>query len=426
MFRPIDPDGYGIVTVVTLDVDHPEAPFTSTSITADAGTIYASKDALYITDTNYDFTSYTSRIDTAVHKLVFTDTGTQYAASGIVPGRPLNQYSLGEFNGFLRIATHIDPTYEFLIAPQPAAPPSNGPTPDDTVSSSGGTGSASSTAVAVSQTSGDVNGVYVLGENVGKASLDIVGRVENIAQGEQIYAARFVGDRGFLVTFRRVDPLFALDLSDPENPFVAGKLKVPGYSDHIQLLDENHLLTIGKDAQDTGSFAWVEGVQISIFDVTDLANPALLHKETIGGRGTSSEANYNPKAFNYFAARNALAFPIDVYAGQTKGPEIGMHDFSGLYVYRITLANGFEFLGRIASDGGNDKNGCFLSYYGFTRGVFIGENVYSVTQRGVKTAALSNVGALLGQTTFPDAPSLYPDCYFYAPTIALPEGEGLK
>ena len=269
------------------------------------------------------------------------------------------------------------------------------------------------------------NAVYVLSENTDKASLDIAGRVENIAPGEQIYAARFVGDRGFLVTFHRVDPLFALDLSNPANPRVVGELKVPGYSDHIQLLDENHLLTIGKATQDSGQFAWVEGVQISLFDVTDPANPSLLSKEEIGGRGTSSEANYNPKAFNYFAAKNVLAFPIDVYSGQTLGPQIGTHDFTGLYVYHVTVADGFQFLGRIASGGGTDQQGCFLSYYGFTRGVFIGDDVYSVTQRGVKAAGLPDVSTLVGQTTFASCP-LYADCYYYYPNIALPEGDGLK
>jgi hypothetical protein len=258
-------------------------------------------------------------------------------------------------------------------------------------------------------------------------SLATIGKIEKIATGEQIYAARFIGNRGFLVTFHRVDPLFTIDLSDPTNPKLVGELKVPGYSDHIQLLDDNHLLTIGKAVDDTGQFAWVEGVQLSIFDVTDPANPQLLHKETIGGRGTSSEANYEPKAFNYFAAKNALAFPIDLYGGETIGPEYGSHEFTGLYVYHVTVENGFEFLGRIeTSDGVN--NGCYYGYYGYTRGVFIGDDVYSVTQTGTKAASLDDVSTLLGETTYPGAPTVQPNCFFETepPVIILPVGEGLK
>ena len=427
VFRPDDPDGYSIVTVVTMDVDDPTAPFASTAITADAGTVYASKDALYITDTNYSYALSTSRVDTAIHKLAFTDAGTDYRASGIVPGRLLNQYSLGEFNGNLRIASHIDPAYVIAfeaIAPTPVtadATSGSGNASSGTVTS---TGTAAPAIVTTAPQGG--NAVYVLSENAADISLDIVGKVENIAPGEEIYAARFVGDRGFLVTFHRIDPLFALDLSDPTNPFVAGELKVPGYSDHIQLLDENHLLTIGKNTQDAGAFAWVQGVQLSLFDVTDLANPTLLSKEQVGGRGSSSEANYNPKAFNYFAAKNALAFPVDVYGAANNGPVIFPHQFTGLYVYRVTVADGFQFLGRIDTDAGFDKSGCFYGYYGYTRGVFIGNDVYSVTQQGVKAADLANVGTLVGQTTFANATALYPDCYLTNPTIVLPEGDGLQ
>ena len=91
-----------------------------------------------------------------------------------------------------------------------------------------------------------MNSVYCLSESEDK--LDIIGRLENLAPGERLYSARFIGDKGFLVTFVKVDPLFTLDLSDPSNPVLAGELKVPGYSDYIHPLDDNYLLTIGKDA----------------------------------------------------------------------------------------------------------------------------------------------------------------------------------
>lgn len=388
-YRPIDPDGYQITSVVTLNVtdSDPAGGLKTTAISANAGTIYASPDSLYITDQQYSADGFTYHEDTMIHKLIFTGNGTDYVASGLVPGRLLSQYSLGEHEGYLRVASHV------------------------------------STSTMTSFT--ESNSVFVLGEAEGE--LTIVGKIEGIAEGEQIYAARFLGDRGFLVTFRRIDPLFTLDLADPANPKVAGELKVPGYSDHIQLLDENHLLTVGKDAQDAGSFAWVQGVQLSVFDITDFANPQLLHKQVIGGRGTNSEANTNPKAFNYFAPLNALALPIDLYDGSTSGPEYGQHSFTGLYVYRVTVENGFELLGRIASADGMQSNGCYRGYYGSTRGVFIDGTVYSVTERGVKAAALPDASTLVGQTTFSDPPSLYDECSWqYGGTISLPEGTGLR
>jgi len=390
-FRPENPDGYGMTIVVTLDIQSPTTPFKSTGISADAGVIYVSPAALYVTNTKYDYQSGVSRSDTVIHKLAFTADGTAYGGSGLVPGRLLNQYSLGEFEGWLRVAT--------------------------TVTEFGANSSRQD------------NSVYILEQSPGSdevaPSLVTVGKIEGIAPGEQLYSARFVGNRGFLVTFQRVDPLFTLDLSDPANPRVVGELKVPGYSDHIQLLDENHLLTIGKDAQDAGSFAWIQGLQLSIFDVTDPADPVLLHKELIGGRGTSSEANYNPKALNYFASANALAFPADVYTSAGGGASWGNHEFTGLYVYRVTVEDGFQFLGRIASDEDLSPSGCFYRYNGLTRGVFIGNTVYCVTERDVKAASLDAVDAIIGQATLSKPPELIEDC-FLMPQIVLPGGAGLR
>lgn len=390
-YRPETPDGYGITTVATINVDEPSSTPATTAITANAGVIYASSQSLYVTDTQYDWMSGSGRSDTIVHKLGFTEAATAYVGSGVVPGRPLNQYSLGEYNDYLRIATTLE-TYTF--------------TGSDTT-----------------------NGVYVMGVN--GTTLDIVGRVENIAPGEDIYSARFLGPRGFLVTFKVVDPLFTLDLSQPTNPRIVGELKVPGYSDHIQLLDENHLLTIGKDALPDpagGDFSLYQGVQLSIFDITNMASPQLMHKEIIGTRGTNSEANWNPKAFVYYPAKQALAFPLDLYEGVSTGWEYGTYTFSGLYVYRVTLENGFEQLGRISSRPEDQAdNDCWV-YWGFTRGVFIDNNVYSVMDRGVKVARLDDVNTLIGSIDYANAPAIDDNCnWWYDDMIDLmPVAEGIR
>ena len=160
--------------------------------------------------------------------------------------------------------------------------------------------------------------------------------------------------------------------------------------------------------------------------MSNMADPRLLHKEIIGGRGTYSEANYNPKAFNYFAPLNALAFPIDLYAGDTTGGEYGVHDFTGLYVYRVTVEQGFEFLGRISSAPGVTDDGCFVGYYDYTRGVFIDDNVYSVTQIGVKSASIDDVGTIESEAPFANAPTPVEECYWYGPDFFLPDGEGVR
>ena len=246
-----------------------------------------------------------------------------------------------------------------------------------------------------------MNAVYVLGENENHDALEVVGKVEDIAPGEKIYSARFVGDRGFLVTFKKVDPLYTLDMTDPANPQVVGRLKVPGYSDYIHLMDENHLITIGKDAFDEGTFAWYQGVQLSIFDVTDFAAPQLLAKEIIGVRGTESEANENPKAFNYFAPKNALAIPIHLAEGPTERPdEYGKQTFAGLYVYHAAVADGFKLLGRIGTDDDPQQYFYFGGSTSYTRGIFIGDTVYAVSGTAVIAAPLADASQVQSSVSF--------------------------
>jgi hypothetical protein len=363
-YYPANADGYGMTFVVTVDIDDPSAMFESKAISADAGTIYASTSALYVTDTDYDY-SGSWRTDTVIHKFALSDDGADYVASGLIPGRLLNQYSLGEHEGYLRAATTVSSFSDFQ--------------------------------------STSANAIYVLGEGETAGELATVGKIENIAPGEDIKSARFIGDRGFLVTFKKIDPLFTCDLSDPTDPQLAGTLKVPGYSEYIHLMDENHLLTIGRDADDMGDFAWFQGVQLSIFDVTDFANPTLLHKELIGTRGTSSEAETDPKAFNYFTPLDALAIPIDLYEGDTSGPEYGEHTFTGLYVYGVTTADGFSLLGRIATQDVVDPSPyVWWPYDRYTRGVFIGDTVYAVTDSVVRAGPVDNPASLTGDLTLPE------------------------
>ena len=145
------------------------------------------------------------------------------------------------------------------------------------------------------------NNVYILDDE-----LDVVGELEDLAPGEKIYSVRFMGKKGYIVTFKKIDPLFVIDLSDHSNPLVLGKLKIPGYSDYLHPYDENHLIGIGKDTVEAADeltesrgldFGWYQGVKMAIFDVTDVENPIELHKVVIGDRGTDSPVLYDHKAF---------------------------------------------------------------------------------------------------------------------------------
>ena len=213
--------------------------------------------------------------NTIVHKININGNKINYETAGEASGHVLNQFSMDEFNGYFRIATTTGEVW-------------------------GGN---------------SLNNVYVLDKN-----LKIVGRLEDLAKGEKIYSARFVGKRAYVVTFKKIDPLFVIDLSVPSNPKVLGYLKIPGYSDYLHPYDENHIIGIGKDAADASSedsgrnldFAWYQGVKISLFDVSDVENPVEKAKFIIGDRGTDSPVLWDHKALLFDKDKKLLVIPVTV------------------------------------------------------------------------------------------------------------------
>ena len=130
------------------------------------------------------------------------------------------------------------------------------------------------------------------------------------------------------------------------------ELKIPGFSTYMHMMDDEHLLTIGYDADDQGSFAWFTGVMLQIFDVSDPKNPRLTHKDVIGTRGSSSEALTNHLAFNYFAPKDLLALPMTICEGSSGGGSYGTTmTFSGLMVFDVTAASGFSLRGKVRAPG---------------------------------------------------------------------------
>ena len=228
---------------------------------------------------------------TVVHKINVDKDNIGYQGVGEVPGNVLNQFSMDEFNGYFRIATT--------------------------------TGNWRETSL---------NHLYVLDED-----LKIVGSVEDLAKGERIYSVRFLGDRAYMVTFRQVDPLFVIELSNPEKPEVLGYLKITGFSDYLHPYDENHIIGIGKQATEEGR---TKGMKIALFDVSDVANPIEEAKIEIGDMGTDSIALYNHRAFLFNKEKKLLVLPISVYESKEMGDEfsrgIGSDIvFNGAYVFNI-------------------------------------------------------------------------------------------
>jgi hypothetical protein len=189
----------------------------------------------------------------------------------------------------------------------------------------------------------------------------------------------------------KIDPLFTLDLSDPTAPQVVGELKVPGYSDYIHPFGADHLITVGKDAALVAedNMAWYQGVQLSIFDVSDFAAPGLKHKLILGDRGTATEVAHNHKAFTFWPEKSLLALPVELYeyAAPPVYPwEYGIHSFSGLYVYRVSPEDGFVLLGRVSTRSADD--GWFTPW---TRGVFVDDTVYAITADAVRRAPVDGI-----------------------------------
>ena len=289
LYRPDSLFDRQVTTIATFDLMGVSSrPQSQASIIGGPVEVYSSSDHLYLFSSAHqrmwsDDDIPTPKTNIWQFKFDAQTHDVDLIARGRMDGQLLNQFAADERNGYLRVVTTSS---EWR---------------------SGG------------------HGVVVLQQNGHR--LQVVGSITGIANDEQLYSVRFVGDRAFFVTFRVVDPLFAVDLSEPENPRLLGELHVTGYSDYLQPIDEHTLLAIGRDADErTGLF---QDLQLSVFDVSDMSNPTLLHRhEFEGGRSTESLATGNRwvrgdgdhHAVSYFPAERILALPV--FFDGTPGAEL--------------------------------------------------------------------------------------------------------
>jgi len=247
--------------------------------------------------------------DTEIFKFALDGTNVDYQASAIVPGYLLNQFSMDEHDGHFRLVT------------------TEGNMWDDKNSSK--------------------NHLFILDDE-----MKLVGSVEDLAKGERIYSARFMGDKAYMVTFRETDPLFVIDVATPTEPKVLGELKIPGFSNYLHPLDENHLIGFGYDTEAIKEKGVSEprivtkGMKISLFDVSDFHNPKEKDTEIIGGMGTYSPIQHDHKALFQHQELNLYGFPVVLYE-ETENLTYGQFEAEGALIYEITPENGIQLKGDL-------------------------------------------------------------------------------
>ena len=284
-----DGTGQGITSIMTLNLLEENFSFNADHILSNWATVYASGNVMVMAeasqsswwfwgDEESDFQEMTN-----LHVFDISNPGqTDYIASGRINGTIQDQFSLSEHNGNIRVCSTTGQWGRWWM---------NDPEPM-------------------------LSHVFVLGLNADETEYEVIGKVGDIAPDESIWSARFIGDKAYIVTFRNIDPLWTIDLSEPTNPRIIGELKIPGVSTYIHPVGDTHLLTIGIAGDDEG-LDW--GVtQISFFDVSDFSNPILeselkLNPAPNGENGWSyshSEATYEHKAFQYWESDGLLAIPL--------------------------------------------------------------------------------------------------------------------
>jgi hypothetical protein len=271
--RPSHFAGFGSLSVLTVDLAaglDAVGPGDAVSVLSGGDTVYASATSLYVATTAWEQPEVDGpdgEARTDLHRFAFDTAGpARYSASGSVAGRLLNQFALSEHGDHLRVATTEGEPWDAVEASESA--------------------------------------VTVLADREGE--LVAVGRVGGMGRGEQIHAVRFLGDVGYVVTFRQVDPFYTLDLRDPTAPQVVGELKIPGYSSYLHPLGDDLVLGVGQDATDEGR---TTGLQVSLFDVADPAAPERLHRFTVPG-GTSA-VEHDHRSFLWWAPTGTAVLPFE-------------------------------------------------------------------------------------------------------------------
>ncbi len=284
-----------IITITSMSIKNPD-DFFSSCIVGNIETVYVSLESLYVATSRYPYTvlenamiyDYVPEYETDIHKFSLQTDQFSYKGSISIPGHlgwdaDKKSFRFGENNGVLKVASSIGETW----------------------------------------TNNSRTRVSVIKENTNSNTLEEISFLDNLGKpGEKLYAARFIGNKGYLVTFKITDPLILLDFSVPESPVIQGELEISGYSDYLHPINDNYLLGIGKEAiadssndpfNDGG--AWYQGLKLSLFDISSGSNLKTINSVVIGNRGTQSAVLSDHHALAWLAADDGenfrLVIPID-------------------------------------------------------------------------------------------------------------------
>ena len=340
--RPAQFSGLDVLAILTVDLDHGMYSLDRDGVMAGAQVVYGSTGSLYVASRRYvralelgeDVPEGTR---TEIHRFdISNPQRTTYAATGTVPGFILNNYALSEHEGKLRVASTEEPSW----------------LPNGT-----GGGESQSTVTVL--------------EQQGRA-LTRIGSVSGLGKGERIYAVRFMGERGYVVTFRQVDPLYTLDLKDPTAPKVVGELKIPGYSAYLHPVGDDRLLGIGREGS---------GVKASLFDVSNMAAPTQVTQLMFGSGNSTVE--FDPHAFLYWPPSKLAVMPLQTY----------QPTFDGVVGVRVE-PGGLTEAGRTTHRSAERNQDATIE-----RSLVIDGKLYTVSWLGIQSGNLTNLGGL-GFTAF--------------------------
>ena len=370
-----------IISVVAINLDAASPAPEAKCFMGDAETLYVSEKALYLATTGYQYnidngvSTYNGTPTTEIHKFALDGTDAAYKGSTSVAGhlgwqQDLKPFRMSEHNDVLRIITY--------------------------------TGSQQGVDSSPAH-------LYTLQEDTASNALKMIGELPNANRpdpigkpGEQIYASRFIGDKGYLVTFRLTDPLYILDLSNPSDPFIASELEIDGYSDYLHPVGENYLLGIGKDAiaddeNGDGRGAWYQGVKLSLIDISNPSEPFEKDKIIIGRRGTETAVSQTHHALTTLQTGTTLqiALPISLHETESSSTHYDINapqyyfDWTRDELYRLnidTATGDISVLAGIhaATDGSNSY---FYGSWQQDRSVMVGDEVYYLHKDDVRTTA---------------------------------------
>ena len=298
IYLPPFSQAYMYEVVSSVDVAKPGEIQDTKAIFSDGGELYVSNDNIYWYETQWS-----DKTETVIKRISYKDGKLKAEASGKVDGYINDSFSIDEYDGYLRVVTTDDET----------------------------------------------NGLYIL-----DSKMKEVGSITGLAEGEQVYSARLLGDTGYFVTYEQTDPLFSVDLSDPKNPKIIGKLKIPGFSEYLHFYGENLLLGIGMDVDEDGFTT--NGVKLSMFDISDSSDVKEIQKYTLENV-YSAAVMYDYKAVLIDPEKNVIGFAADGNNGEN------------YYVFSYNDTNGFECLMNETVNG----NG-----YQSARGVYVDNTLYVV------------------------------------------------